>query len=122
MGWQLVKKPEALIENTLPTSATSVDWFPTAVDRRHLSTFSGMDSHTLSNFTYLLELCQFLSLTFAKESCNCSTVAAHIFNFRLFGDFHLVFNRLYFSDEFVLIEESPKFERLPPDNVFWINR
>jgi hypothetical protein len=47
-----------------------VDWFSTAVDRRHLSTFSGMDSHILPNVTYLLKLFELSSLAFAKENCN----------------------------------------------------
>jgi hypothetical protein len=100
-----------------------VEWFPTSVDRRHLSTFSGMDSHTLSNVTYLVELCELSSLAFAKESCNYSSsyfLASISAFFLAISIWHLIV--CIFLDDPVAIEESPSFERLLLDNVFWINR
>jgi hypothetical protein len=64
------------------------DWFSTDVDRRHLPTFSRIDSHTLSTVKLLLELCELVIVS--------SYFLASISTF-FFGDFHLAFKRLYFS-------------------------
>jgi hypothetical protein len=89
------------------------DWFSTAVGRRHISTFSRIDLHTLSNVKYLLERA-------------CNYIAAHIFLLQ-FPPFFLAISIWHlivciFLDDPVAIKKSPSFKRLPLDNVFWINR